>query len=583
MSTDETLTLLAEVEAASDALYAKAPLPHPNRRLAEWYLLTVCEDWQRSMLCTVSDQQAANAAVLAIDRAKYSLRHGLERIRKESSDRSWEKVPRRIIPLLYEKTARLLMAGMDFIDAIKLCTGAYEQTVRLTKRAAAIEVVLDPLDNDMGYSALELIGSEQHDVPDFVTLLFVWMHIPEVRIPAIVWQIADSVRLKKGLLIYDYEQGLAIELAGQVPQQRLLVPEAWRFVWGGRAETTLLLNALSIRCIYHFIAVHFSSVRRRLRGGGVANICLVATVEALTEDLCLMCSLPNHTITEFLQFLTYGHGTNTPDPALQPLILLDADEFAVPCIHYLSSNQERNLLSLQARVEPGRFDSQSGQFEKAMVAKLKAALGERWPLLRCNVSLTIAGVTEEIDLLVADTDCRTLLVAELRWMLGPGDAREVQNRKRVCREKVTQLERKVQWVQLHAIEALRGVIPLAIDSSYEQPWNVVGVVIIENFGGARSANHEIPIMPFGVFEIGMLCVPSLLHFATWSRSLAWLPQQGVHFEIHTEEVALAGTMLRYPGGSQLVSRSQYLEYVSGTLLDRVARRDQHLSAGTSYS
>ena len=529
MSADETLSLLAEVEAASDALYAKAPLPHPNRQLADWYLLTVCEDWQRNMLSAASDQPSANAAVLAIDRLKYSLRHGLERIRKESNDRSWEKVPRRIVPLLYEKTSRLLMAGMDFIDAIKMCSGVHEQTVRLTKRAEGIEVVLDPLDNDKGYSALELIGSEQRDVPDFVTLLFAWMRFPDVRIPDIVWQIADSVRLKQGLLMYDYEQQLAIALAGQVPQQPLLVPEAWDFAWGGQLETTLLLNALSIRCIYHLIAVHFGSVRKRLRGGGVANICLVAAAETLTEELRLMSSLPNHTIREFFRFLTLGHGTNTPDPALQPLILLDADTFAVPCIHYLSSNQERNLLSLQARVEPSRFDAQSGLFEKAMVAKLEAALRERWPLLRCNVSLTIAGVTEEIDLLVVDTECRTLLVCELRWMLGPGDPREVQNRKRVCREKVTQLERKVQWLQLHTNEALRRVIPLAIESSDEHPWNIVGVVIIENFGGARSANPEIPVMPLGVFEIGMLRVPSLLHFGTWSQSLAWLPPRGSAF------------------------------------------------------
>jgi hypothetical protein len=72
-------------------------------------------------------------------------------------------------------------------------------------------------------------------------------------------------------------------------------------------------------------------------------------------------------------------------------------------------------------------------------------------------------------------------------------------------------------------------------------------------------------MPLGVFEIGIIHVSSLLHFRTWSRSLTWLPQEALHFETHTEEVALAGTRVRYTGGSQLVSRRQYLEFVSGTL------------------
>lgn len=565
MSADEAHSLLAELEAASDARYAKAPLPHPNRRLAEWYLLTVCEDCQRNMLCAVSDQPSANATVVAMDRLKYSLRHGLERIRKESKDRSWEKVPRRVIPLLYEKTSRLLMAGMDFVDAIKLCSGIHGQTLRLTKRPGVIEVVLDPLDNDKGYSALELIGSEQHNVPDFATLLLAWMRFPDVHIPDIVWQIADTVRLKQGLLLYEYKQQLAIALASHVPQPPLLVPGAWQFSWGGRTETTLLLNALSLRCLYHLIAVHFGSVRKRLRGGGVANICLVAAIETLTEELCLMSSLPNSTIKEFVSSLTHGTGTNTPDPALQPLLSLDADTFAVPCIHYLSSNQERNLLSLQARVDAGRFDAQSGLFEKAMVTKLEAALRERWPLLRCNVRLKMASVTEEIDFLVVDTECRTLLVCELRWMLSPGDPREVQNRKRVCREKVAQLERKIQYLQLHAVEALRRVIPSAIDSNDKHSWNVMGVVVIENFGGMRSANPKIPVMPLGVFKVGMLRASSLLHFGMWSRSLTWLPQEGLHFETHTEEVRLSGITLNYPGGSHTISCQQYLEFVSGTL------------------
>lgn len=355
------------------------------------------------------------------------------------------------------------------------------------------------------------------------------MRVPETDIPSVVWRIADSVRLKNGLLTYGYEQQLAIDLARHIPQQPLLVLDGWQFKWGGRHETTLLLNALSIRCIYHLIAVHFGATRKRLRGMGASSICLVVPVQALVSELELMSSLPQSVIGEFVRYLTYGRDTRTPDPALQPLISLRPDTLAVPCIHYLSSNQERNLLSLQAQVQPVQFDALSGLFEKTMSATLATALQERWSLLRCNLTLTVAGVSEEIDLLVCDNEGRTLLACELRWMLGPGDPREVQNRKRVCLEKVNQLERKLCWLKRHTVDIARLAFPTAADINSGQSWNVVGIVVIENFGGTRSLNPDIPVMPSGLFKFGMRHAGSLLQFATWSRSLIWLPQEGAAF------------------------------------------------------
>src|ERR1700733_11215596 len=154
MSTDEKLTrpsLLPEVEAALDANYAKAHLPHPNRTLATWYLLMVGEDSQRNALGADLDQPSANALVLSMDRCKYSLRHGLDRIRRESIDHTWERVPRPLIPLLYKKAAILLGAGMDFADATKLCGAIRQGTVRLSKNEGVVDVELDPFHHDDGY------------------------------------------------------------------------------------------------------------------------------------------------------------------------------------------------------------------------------------------------------------------------------------------------------------------------------------------------------------------------------------------------------------------------------------------------
>jgi len=359
---------------------------------------------------------------------------------------------------------------------------------------------------------------------------------------------------------------LAIELARNVPQPSLLVPDGWIFPWGGRAETTLLVNALALRCLYHLVAIHFGSVRLNLRGGGEDSICMVLTPKQLVDDLELMSSLPRASIREFIEYLTYGAKMRTPDPALQPIVPLGSKNVGVPCLHFLSSNHERNLLSLQARLQPAEFDAMSNLFEREMVARLGNRILQKWPMCRANVELRFIGGNEEIDLLVADRQSFTLLVCELRWMLQPGDPREVQNRKRVCWEKVDQLERKVRRIQENIGLVLQQAFDIPDDDTRKQSWGVAGVVIIETFGGALSRNPEFPIMTAELFQVGMENAPSLAHFEKWCKSLAWLPQEGIDFRVVTRDAEVAGKILKGHGMERLRNQREYREHVISTVL-----------------
>jgi len=561
----ESADLLAKAEAALDRDYHELPLPHPNKILAVWYLLAVAEDYQRNLFIGLDPGLSAAAIEFRIDRLKYSLRYGLDRILKEVSDQSPAQVPRRIIPMLYERTAKLLFGGLDFIAANQLCSAAHAGTVRFVDHQNEIEVLIDEQHHHKGYAALELMGHEQTNVVDFAALFFAYLRLPENR-PQTLQEIALTVRIRNRLVEYEYLQNLAIELAQEIEQPSFLIPDGWAFPWGGRVETTLLLNALSLRCFYHLVAVHFGSLHLALRGGGEANICLVLTPKQLADDLKLMSSLSPKVIAAFIQYLTYGFGTKTPDPALQPIVQLGPDKLALPCIHFLSSNHERNLLSLQARIQQKQYDAMSDLFEKNMVRRLEAQLRDKWPALRVNIELTLDGGNEEIDLLIADVQTCTLLVCELRWMLQPGDPREVQNRKRVCWEKVDQLERKVRWIQQRTGAVLKRAFDVPVDSATSEPWSVIGVVIIETFGGVMSTKPEFPIMTLALFELGMQKATSLVHFGAWSKSLLWLPQEGVNFKLVTLETELAGKKLKSFGMERLQSRSEYREYVTRTFI-----------------
>jgi hypothetical protein len=193
-----------------------------------------------------------------------------------------------------------------------------------------------------------------------------------------------------------------------------------------------------------------------------------------------MCSLGEVRIRRFVEYLTYGFAAKSPDPALQPLVMLAEGMVAVPCVLYLSSNYERNLLGLQARIDPGAFDRMSQLFEADMVRDLLVAIHPRWPHVKANAIVRDGGTFEEIDLLIADPQSRTLIACELRWMLQPGDPRDVQNRKAACKEKVRQLARKLEWLQPRLQLALDT---LEIPTTDRDRWDVEGAVVIKTFGG----------------------------------------------------------------------------------------------------
>lgn len=550
------------VEKDLDANYHRITVPHPNRTVATWYLLTVLEDFLRNMFL-LSDSSHAPIVEFQMDCQKYSVRYALDRIRQECKDMSQADIPSHAIPKVYLKTAKLLQAGVDFKAANQLCSAAHAGTVKFIESEHAIDIAIDDVQHDKQYAALEMLGHMPLDVIDHSAHLYALARDDKLCSP-VVQAIADSTRISGWNVLYEYDPHLAFALSQELMQQPSIIPDGWRFPWGGWQETMLLINAMCIRCAYHWIAVHFGARHHRLRGGGESSLLHVTTPSKFVADVREMCSLREATIRSFIQYLTYGHAIRTPDPALQPIVSMGNGLIAVPCLMFLSSNHERNLLGLQARIDGDTFNGMSKLFEESMVSDLLTAIRPQWPLSKGNVTIRADGGFEEIDLLIGDVNSKTLLVCELRWMLQPGDPREVQHRKKACWEKVAQLSRKVQWLRSHQAATLNALGIATVDP---ETWTTEGVVVIKTFGGALSTDARFPIMTACVFMQGMQQVRSLRHFAAWSQSLRWLPQENVHFRIVPQDMHLSalGKRLSASGIEKLSSLRSYTEFVNWSL------------------
>jgi hypothetical protein len=486
---------ITALEEALDRTFSRNPLPHPNRVLATWYCLTASEDAQRILFLGPNagiDLPSARI-VFYVDRYKYSLRYALDRISKESTDRHWVEVPRKVVPKLYQKAAQLMFAGIEYSLASQICSVLYADTATLTKGADAWRVRLHESHHDSAYKAMEILGVARPQVPDVSTMLFRWIRAPTTA-PAVVDRIARTTAKTRDMLSYTYHPQAALSLADELPQPPRLIPEQWTFPWGTFDDTSLLSNALALRCAYHILAIHFGSKIHGLKGGGDSNIVLVLPRDSLIADLELMSSLNRKIIAAYVDGLTWGRNTQTPDPALQPLIPLTSRSLAIPCIHLLSSDQQRNLLSLMARTQSQAFDAQSRFFERDMISRLESSHMPPGVLWRSNIHVSMEGMREEVDFVLADVTRRQALICELRWMLGPGDPREIHNRNSECRKKVEQIRRKVEWISSRAAKALETIFGSSarVDTG---TWQVSGIVLIAGYAGTRSPDPHYPIVP----------------------------------------------------------------------------------------
>ena len=557
------MNVLTKFESAADAAFLSHSLPHPNLYVAMWYLLVVAEDSQRNILIAEDGRIPQWRVEHLMDRFKYSLRSCLARARAEAKNTFPIPLPTRAPEAQYVLTRDLLLAGIDYSIASQICSSAHNGSARIVEGVDGFRVEIVEAVLDKRYGALEAMRqSGKGDVVPFSHLLRHWIRESEYR-PVAVHPIVASTRLRNRRIVYEYNPVWAYGLSQNLPRSREIIPAEWEFPWGGHMDTTLLLNNLSIRALYHSLAITLGASKFELVGGAEYDLCLVQSRAQWIEDLTQLSSLDREKIERFVDCLTWGNGINSPDPALQPFISLGNQRLALGPLGWLSSNVERNVLSLQARLEPKRFNAQSKLFEVGMTESLLTALRHRWSLVAANRTFTFATSREEVDILVCEPESRTIAVLELRWMLPPGDPREVQLRKEACWEKTRQARRKSLAVRA----SLSHVLSTAFGISEPDPagWTVGAIVVIEGFGGARSQDTEVPVVPDWVLEAGVSASSSLRQLLAWAVGLEWLPLEGRDFNTVESNFFRDQIEVAYPGLEPLRNGLSFLEDATAPL------------------
>jgi hypothetical protein len=571
-----TIEEVQEYELELDSAMSGLPLPTGDRASAVWYVLTAIEDWIRlAFLRLVDDEDYSYAHTLdfmfLVNDSKYALRHALKLLHRQLPRSSKFDEPT-LREDRYTKACDLLLACQEYETAVRAV---------ISFRNRGCECLVDTKDGTLTFArsgaatitdALEVLLTVRDDESiGYLDSTLVWLANPDQWPPVVTRIVSSSVSVSRLKRRYTYNSLSAKELQSQLTAGPEIIPEGWSFSWGSGDEVRRCLHALVTRCVYHLIAVaaayrQQSELSDDKNGNGVGSLCLVIGKQRLARQIRDLSEVALDRVLCFLDILTFGHTTTMPDPSLQPLIPVDDDVLLLAPLQVVSSNIERNLLSLQTRVDSKHFNANSHLFEKRMVHGFAGFLRRRYPHFRTNVYVPNRRQAGEVDLICADSSSRTIAVGEMRWMHATGDAGEVQNRKKVIGEKVEQLEPKVSAVREQIYEVLMQ-LGLRVNQDEADEWLVVGMVIVEGFYGRVSADaDQMIVAPRAVLEIGIESASNLRSLCNWLASRSWLPQEGLHFSNGTRECDVGETRIIWGGINLLSSHTSYLEFVKASCL-----------------
>lgn len=519
---------LKELEGRVDAWRARIAVPQWPRRYATYLLLAVIEDIYRLKAVAVKAGELKIEQYDAwIDAAKYMLKYALEHV--EHSPEKVLRVRPHVGQEEWRRASELLAVHRHWDLAVAAFTSAYNGGTYCLPVAK-------------NRYAFRKTGAFQRQANDYLESRTVSVWSPDTVVNA--YLAANTRDLPHALRECctrmrrnnDKRPRLTDAVLDEVDallgEQRPVLPASWSSRFGTARELARSFRNLWTAGIAHVLAVTNSHIP----GKPVSTDAVLGeqTADWLTRVISRNGGIAPEAARQLVVLVTYGHGVDRPDPALQFFFALRPGLFAIPWFMYLTSNAQRNLLTLMARTHPDEFHAASSAFEVTMTNELRDVLRERSWVALFNRTLPGEMAAGEVDSILIDPTCHTVLVVELRWFLEPSESREVAEREKAGREKADKAMRKRAAVE-------RGLRALLKEANVpdDGEWKIDAVAVFDNYLPTPPDAVDVPFISHRAFLSGMLQFARLDELVAWVRRGDWLPRLGEHF-VETAEPAEYG-------------------------------------------
>jgi hypothetical protein len=500
---------IKEIEREIDEAFASNELTTVPWTQSAWTVLSVAEDYHFNI--AVARPLPEREAAIYVDGLVNTLTHPL-RVLRERAPKLPTSLDRRYIEAHYGLAHEWLGAAEDYNHFCSMFPLFHAKEIELNIN----EDTLEPTD----WSSTDL-SYETYD-------RFVGKRAPEsersLDATAVEAILRASIRASGGAYSVDFSRRLVDELKRHLAPAfdgRHVLPENWQFSRFSLAEYRAIFVFLQIAAEAWFAA-------RQIVAPGVRGIAYEGSVWTPRKG-ALFKLLSRHTrqsgkaIQSVLEYLTFGAvGIRNPDIAIQPLVDLGNDHFAISPFLMTQIHAERNLCVLLNQVPADRklYAALVDDKEEHLRAETIEALQPLGFAFRYGE----IGQTD-VDLAVIDPGSKICLCIELKWFIEPAEIREVRMRSEELAKGVSQAK---ILNELYATKDGRLLGLLGIPGDY-QFLAMVGSV---NFiGRAAIQDPDVPIAKLWHVVAKIQETGSLLTTIEWLKARQYLPVKHRDYEV----------------------------------------------------
>ena len=304
------------------------------------------------------------------------------------------------------------------------------------------------------------------------------------------------------------------------------LPIGWQFSRYSLGDFQSVFKPISaIAYIHAMVRREVMTLESEYNNMGYADSVYVPTCGELLKRVVRYSGVSDTKVRSIFDDLTYGNrGIKHLDPALQPLIKLDSQHYAIMPHLWLLLNPERNLTVLFNRIPSERkiyaklVDEKEGLMKQRFTDDLSDK-GFRF------VDGNVPNLTD-VDLAIIRDSEKTCLLLELKWFIGPAEFREVIEKSEEIKKGISQVFKlKEAFDGNHKLLLEK----LDIDSSYR----LEGIVVSQNWiGEANVQSPEVPVIRADHLIAKLKATESLRATIEWLMARKYLPKEGKDFEVH---------------------------------------------------
>ena len=362
--------------------------------------------------------------------------------------------------------------------------------------------------------------------------------------------ILDSVRVQGDRFRYKLNPRMVADMKKYLEplfDGMFLLPSDWEFSRYTLGDFRKVFEVVCAIAHIHWTARQLAGTMGCEHKGYLDSI-YVLTYGELLRRVVRYSGLSDVKVKSIFDDLTYGNaGIKRPVPALQPLIKLNSEHYAIAPNIWICSAAERNFISLVNKLpsEKEIYAKLVGEKEGLMKQHFTAGLSDKDFKF---ISGNITNLTD-VDLALVDHSEKACLLLELKWFIAPTTAHERINKSKEIKEGISQiLKLKQAFAGNHKLLLEK----LNIDSSY----SLEGVVVSENWiGYGNVQSPEVPVIRANHLIAKLDATDSLQSTIEWLKYREYLPEEGKHFTVHRPTTTIGNWSVKWYGIKRLIENA----------------------------